>query len=719
MKYYRTKDILSLIEKMDDLQKQLQKKANYERLLLQKVNESIDNYCKNECLEKLKNIPITEMKGGIHRVSTNALYFGGFKTVYSIYVTSVERIAYTRGVSSTGAAYAKELSVDYYNKLLSTIKIRLNIDEKSNHATELVKSIDIYLLSNDHIKFCNKLYSENNRYIEDLKKDCVPLTTFFKRLFTSKAKKEKANIAYEKLFDLYYGDYSFQATTGIKIIDAISKTTNDTAWEDFSKENIKFYNLIEKLRPKLLGSDEEEENEDGIPKELIDEIKEVPLNLNGLNCELRRYQELGVKYILHQKNLLLGDEMGLGKTIQALAAIVNLRNEGGTHFLVVCPTSVLINWCREIDEKTNLKSYLIHNKKSIRLLEERKENGGVAVTNYENTSIFEFSNEEKYSMLIADEAHFIKNPRAKRTLNAKKLFKHFDKLLFMSGTPIENNVNEMISLIKNLDKKLGCELEAFSYMAKAAEFKNKIVLVYYRRKREDVLTELPNKTEINDWSSLNKYEKETYKISLHKDHFMNVRCISWNVEDPLKSTKLNRLKEIIDDSISEGRKVLIFSYFLKTLEFIARNLTTKWYGPINGSISPARRQEIVDEFNNSKSDSSLLCQIVTGGTGLNIQSASVVIICEPQLKPSIENQAISRCYRMGQARNVLIYRLLSKNTIDERIVKLLEHKTKIFNAFADESIAAKNEIEINNDTLKQIIIDEINNFNDESEITSP
>ena len=130
--------------------------------------------------------------------------------------------------------------------------------------------------------------------------------------------------------------------------------------------------------------------------------------------------------------------------------------------------------------------------------------------------------------------------------------------------------------------------------------------------------------------------------------------------------------------------------------------------PINGSISPQRRQEIIDEFDKAPPGTVLPTQIQSGGTGLNIQSASVVVICEPQFKPSIENQAISRAYRMGQTRNVLVYRLLCANTVDEKLMNLLNEKQSIFDAFADKSVAADSDKdEISNIKFGEIIEAEI------------
>jgi hypothetical protein len=142
--------------------------------------------------------------------------------------------------------------------------------------------------------------------------------------------------------------------------------------------------------------------------------------------------------------------------------------------------------------------------------------------------------------------------------------------------------------------------------------------------------------------------------------------------------------------------------------------------PITGAVSPVRRQEIIDEFTRDGRKIVLPAQIQSGGTGLNIQAASVVIICEPQFKPSIENQAISRAYRMGQARNVLVYRLLCEETVDERITELLEQKQEIFDAFADESVAGKDGMGLDDVSFRGIIEGEIDRIRLKREgISSP
>lgn len=201
---------------------------------------------------------------------------------------------------------------------------------------------------------------------------------------------------------------------------------------------------------------------------------------------------------------------------------------------------------------------------------------------------------------------------------------------------------------------------------------------------------------------MNAVEKEAYYNAVMSDNMQAPRRVSWNVANIADSSKAKRLKEIVDEATDDGRKVIVFSYFLDTIKKVKLVLGDKCVDHINGAVSPQRRQEIIDEFNNAKAGAVLPAQIQAGGTGLNIQSASVVIICEPQFKPSIENQAISRAYRMGQTRNVLVYRLLCEDSIDEQMMKMLNKKQNIFNEFADKS-SAKDTIEINEETFNNMM----------------
>ena len=201
-----------------------------------------------------------------------------------------------------------------------------------------------------------------------------------------------------------------------------------------------------------------------------------------------------------------------------------------------------------------------------------------------------------------------------------------------------------------------------------------------------MLQELPDLTEKEQWCVLEGQEQRDYEDAVISGNFMAIRQVSWQVDDLKHSSKAQRLLELCEQARDQKRKVIVFSFFRSTLQKVVTLLGDRCMEPITGSISPQRRQEIVDEFAKAPDGAVLVSQVQAGGTGLNIQSASVIIFCEPQIKPSIENQAISRAYRMGQVRDVLVYRLLADETIDERIMEILKTKQNLFDNFAEESV---------------------------------
>ena len=206
--------------------------------------------------------------------------------------------------------------------------------------------------------------------------------------------------------------------------------------------------------------------------ELAQQIQEQPFYPEGLRCTLRRYQEWGVKYALHQQRALLGDEMGLGKTVQAIAAMAALAAEEKSHFMVVCPASVLINWCREVQKFSTLEVTKIHGNDE-KALQHWLEAGGVAVTTYESISRFALPEKFKISMVVVDEAHYVKNPDTQRTKALLKLLKKTEYTLFMSGTPLENRVEEMCFLVSCLQPEIAKELEKGKlYRFKTSEVKS-------------------------------------------------------------------------------------------------------------------------------------------------------------------------------------------------------------------------------------------------------
>ncbi len=674
-----------------------------------KVKEASDVLVTKEVLKVLSDIPIEEVNRDKRGIRVKKLREYGYKTIADISTESISSIASAPGITEDTARLIKKTVNEIISKVSEGIKIKLSTDNRSQEATALVLALSRYHKCQMIVDECNKLFDENEETINCALKDLNSSTGIFKWLFSSEDKRDKATEAYDILTVIIDGAYGIEAESLIASFAEIDKSTNSEAWQDFEANSVRFFNYLEDINPGVLGNDD---SMYGLPEDLAREIQEECFFPDGLLCELRRYQEWGVKYALHQERILLGDEMGLGKTVQAIATMVSLRNTGGTHFIVVCPASVITNWCREIKKMSLLSVTKIHGDDREVALESWMKTGGVAVTTYETTAIFTFPDDFKFELLVVDEAHYIKNPDAKRTINVMNISKHTKRLILMTGTALENKVDEMVSLIRILQPNIASQVKDMTFMSSAPQFRAAVAPVYYRRKREDVLTELPDLIENKEWCRLKHNEEVAYEHAILSKNYAEVRKVSWNVKDLKDSSKASRLLELVKEAEVENRKVIVFSFFLDTIHKVTQLLGDKCTGPINGSVSPQRRQEIIDEFDNAPAGTVLVAQIQSGGTGLNIQSASVVVICEPQFKPSIENQAISRAYRMGQTRNVLVYRLLCEGTVDEKIMSTLEHKQAIFDAFADESVAATKSKEIDDRTFGNIIQEEIDRINE-------
>lgn len=701
-------DAKRLIEKHRSLMTQLAAAEASLDVLRDDVKKSSDALVAKEVLRILKEVPIDELNRDKRGIRIKALREHGYHTIADIAPASVRSIASIHGISEDRAYEIKRLVNEIVSATRQGAKIRLSEDNKTAEATKVVAAISKLRNSEPHIIECRKLLRNAKENIEYGIEDLLPATGGLKWFFTSGAKKKKTIAAYDVLSTLMNGGYAKKAQENLERLEDINATTGSAAWQDFSSNSIRFFNTLEDINPGILGTDDAVY---GLPEDLAREIQDQAFFPDGLLCELRRYQEWGVKYALHQERVLLGDEMGLGKTVQAIATMVSLRNTGATHFMVVCPASVLTNWCREIRKMSKLSVTKIHGADRYSASQSWLKTGGVAVTTYETTGHIRLEDGFKFSLMVVDEAHYIKNPDAQRSMNVKAISVHAERLLFMTGTALENKVGEMVSLISMLQPAIASSVRGMEFLSSAPQFREKVAPVYYRRKREDVLTELPDLIENREWCAMTRAEEAVYEDAVLGKHYAEARRVSWNVDNLKDSSKANRMMEIIAQAESENRKVLVFSFFLDTIRKVTSLMGDRCFGPINGSISPQRRQEIIDQFDKAPAGAVLAAQIQAGGTGLNIQSASVVIICEPQFKPSIENQAVSRAYRMGQTRNVLVYRLLCEGTVDEKITAMLESKQAIFDAFADKSVAANESMELDDKTFGNIIKEEIDRIN--------
>jgi SNF2 family DNA or RNA helicase len=373
---------------------------------------------------------------------------------------------------------------------------------------------------------------------------------------------------------------------------------------------------------------------------------------------------------------MLGDEMGLGKTVQALAVLAHLAARGQRRFLVVCPASVQVNWLNEIARHTRLTAHSLHGADRDRAARDWLRDGGVAVTTFGTLSrLRKRVRTAEVAMLIVDEAHYVKNPKAERTGIVAGVAHAAQRALFLTGTPMENRVDEFRALVRHLQPWVAERVDSADGVDGAETFRRAVAAVYLRRNQEDVLDELPEKIEVEDWVQLSPADEAQYLAAVRSRNLMAMRQAAFASG---RSAKLERLVEIVEEAAQDRMKVVVFSFFLDVLDAAARRLGRAVVGSVTGGVAPAARQGLVDEFSRRKGHAVLLAQI---------QAASVVIITEPQWKPGTEDQAVARAHRMGQVRRVQVHRLLAKDSVDERIREIQEGKRLLFDEYARKSDA--------------------------------
>lgn len=423
-----------------------------------------------------------------------------------------------------------------------------------------------------------------------------------------------------------------------------------------------------------------------LSEELVAKVRAQDLDTSLLqDVSLRGYQDFGARFALVQRRVIIGDEMGLGKTIEAMAMLAHVHAKGETHSVVVCPAAVVNQWVREIEDRSKMSAYRMHGGDRDSAVRHWHRRGGVAVTTFETLCAIrdEVLDVREIAALAVDEAHYIKNPLARRTQNVRALIDYAKRTLLLSGTPLENRLDEFENLVSYLQPDLLNTVPG----ATTTSFQRQVAPAYLRRNQEDVLTELPDRIEVEEWLPMSAGDLGSYVPAVREGNFMAMRRAA--MLSGAESVKMARLAEIVAEARANSRKVIVFSYFRDVLSAVVDRLDGIAFGPMTGSVAAADRQRLVDEFTDADPGAVLVAQITAGGVGLNIQAGSVVILCEPQVKPSMEDQAVARAHRMGQVETVQVHKLLSEDAVDQRMLEILAHKREIFDGFVRESLMAR------------------------------
>lgn len=596
------------------------------------------------------------------------------------------------------------------------IKLVENIIGKSVENLEYLTFEELNKLN--EFDFIEVVYKSNNN---SNKKISFASNTIFKLgIFDKDLLKDNDVELYMNLLENYLNNKNYVEYNGELILidkNLIEEVDNKTILEVFTKQNnnksiVQFINHLLNIKSKVT----------------INQILEK-LKRSTFKATLKPHQEEGVRWLynLYLNNIeggLLADEMGLGKTIQVIAFLILAKTKKN---LIICPASLVHNWKNEILKFTNIKE------SDISL--EIKENKYITILSYESARnrIDELSKIE-YDILVLDESQKIKNQTTQIFEAIKKIKRKFS--IIMTGTPIENSLNDLWNMLfvinENLYELYNSKIKPLindKNSSKAIELTIKMLYpIMLQRKKEQVLN-LPKRKNIDIFIEFSKEEQKEYdkliKIfisaiksglsgriqSIALEGLLRLRqfCSIHQIlpssllnNASLKDSKLEKVIEITKEVIYNNKKIVIFSQFTKSLDILEEKFKNLNFNSVrlDGSITKKQREKIVFDFQNNKNINIFLISLKAGGVGLNLTSANTALLLEPWWNPAVEEQAFARIDRIGQQQETTIYRLFYKNSVEEKIYKLLEEKRNLFINMSESLINIKNiEMEVAKDVF--------------------
>jgi SNF2 family DNA or RNA helicase len=696
------------LSKANEIAHQLEQLLNQEDLLTNSAKAAASTAKESQVLLELAKLPLEKLRDASDetvRIETLRKY--GFTNVGSVYNSTSIALEKIPGISLEAAQSLKSVADQMYLAVAQSIAYGIDLDDLSTADNELIESLqglDLLRRSSKNAAIKMKPVVES---IRSSVPKTTPLRSRFRWIFTSSTKKDNALSALQEISYLIGEPSTIAlveiAVTALEQLESRSKQPVD----DFKSRASDYYAILEEVtnvRPNTAVNRH-------FDQALLDRIDAQELDTSSIKATLRLYQNFGGKFALTQGRVIIGDEMGLGKTLQAISVLAHQKANGASRFLVVCPASVVTNWIREVTSRSDLPIIKIHGEDHKQALQSWIKSSGIGITTFDTLKSFEITDEQiaqlKLDTVIVDEAHFIKNAATGRTRTIQRWLDKCPNVIFLTGTPMENRVDEFIALAKLLDQKMGNDLSRAALAAGAESFRKTVAPIYLRRNTDEVLKELPELIEVTEFCTWEGVDKQNYLNAVGVGNFMAMRRAAFFPMGEQVPSKLERLIELVDEAIEGGQKVIVFSYFRTVIEQVMSALGNKAVGPITGSVSSSMRQSIVDQFQADKNAHVLVGQIQAAGTGLNIQAASVVILCEPQIKPSLEVQAIARAHRMGQVRKVQVHRLILPDSVDEKMLAMLAHKQDEFERYARESDLANSATgakEITDESIAKVIV---------------
>ena len=454
----------------------------------------------------------------------------------------------------------------------------------------------------------------------------------------------------------------------------------------------------------------------------------APVQLGpSFKADLRPYQQDGVTWLsfLHSLKfgMCLADDMGLGKTVQVLALLHSLKAKGekGASLLVI-PASLLANWANEIGKfAPDIVFYTAHPAGNDSGSVEPKDANeldalDLVITTYALAQKYQWLQDYEWKVVILDEAQAIKNPGAQQTRAVKKL--KAGNRIVMTGTPVENRLSDLWSLFDFINPGLLGSAQEFSRFAKTlskdpegyARLRKVISPYILRRLKTDksVISDLPDKVEMKTWSALSKKQAVLYQklvndlrrtlesadgiqrkgiilsslmkfkqVCNHPDQYVGA-----GVFEESESGKFDRLREICETIHEKRERVLVFTQFREMTEPLSEFLSGIFQRQglvLHGGTPVRKRMEIVARFQDADYTPFMVLSLKAGGVGLNLTAANHVIHFDRWWNPAVENQATDRAFRIGQKKNVIVHKFITKGTVEEKIDQMIEGKVKLAN----------------------------------------
>ena len=444
-----------------------------------------------------------------------------------------------------------------------------------------------------------------------------------------------------------------------------------------------------------------------------------------LNTTLYPYQKEGIRFAIRAGKSIIADEMGLGKTIQAIGTAEFFRKEGlVSSILILCPTSLKYQWKKEIERFTGAKAHVIEGGINQRHVQYKAEEPYKIISYNSACNDVKIWGTLRTDMLIMDEAQRLKNWNTQ----ISKAMRHIesDYTVVLSGTPLENKLQELYSIVQFVDQyRLGPYYRFVNFTTlmdatgKIIGYKNLNVIGQYlkgillRRRKADVALQLPTRNDKNLFVSMTKEQRVQHnecqyivgqivtkwrrmRFLSEKDrnrlllllNQMRMLCDSTYILDQKTrhDTKIDELLQIVEEMVENGEeKMVVFSQWERMTRLVCQELDKRGigYANLNGLVSSVKRKELMDRFTDDP-DCRVFVSTDAGSTGLNLQVASIIVNLDLPWNPAVLEQRIGRIYRLGQQRNVQVINFVSENSIEERMLSTLNFKSNVASGILDD-----------------------------------